>query len=92
MKNKLEYLPVYRYKGNKSGFFRGMFSVLVEMHMNAFGKKRVVNLEMRNVPDHRDGRGDVEHRGNGIMSILEHDAMVDRSDKMWEKQKIHGIC
>lgn len=94
---KIEYLPVYHYKGRRSGVLTGMYSVAVELLMNSFGKKKTIFLNKSNGRPHLEGRGDIHHRRGGILSVTDHNQMVDRADanrdqylKVYQSRKASG--
>ena len=74
--DKVDFLPVYRYKGSRSNIFTGMYSVLVESIRNSYGKKRTIYLNKNHGSSHLDGRGDTHHRNGGIMSLAQHESYV----------------
>lgn len=81
VRDSFEYLPVFRYKRNRSNFFVRIYASAVELVMNSFGKKKTYFINRIGGASHLKGRGDVPHRIGGILSVTEHDKLIALGDK-----------
>jgi hypothetical protein len=83
--NSFEYLPVYRYMGDRSTLSGRMYATAINIARNSFGKRELYEIEKNSGSLHLEGRGDVHHRVGGILSSNQHDELVDMGDKNRKK-------
>lgn len=76
------YQPTIRYEGSRANFLTSAIAGLYEIVMNSYGKEISYPMSKSNGFPHLDGRGDIHHRGGGVISIEEHDLYVEATDKI----------
>lgn len=86
---EVSFLPVYRYPGKRNNILRGMYSAVVELIHNSYGKETTISLEKTNGHSHLEGRGDTQHRQGGVRTVAEHDRLVEESEKNRSKNLEH---
>lgn len=78
------YIPPYHYKSDDAGRVRFYFGLLVEAAMSGFGKKVWYRSNDNTNPSFL-GRGDTHHRVGRIISVQEHDSIIEASYLDYDK-------